>query len=122
MLQKYGKNRLTSKQLLNHDFIIGDYHTFCRVDNNNNNFNHKNINIQIVSNNINPPRNKKIINSNPNYNHNFKDKFDINNDIYKKYICIGCGDKINDIKFKCSICHSLIFVLKLDIKNIIILS
>jgi serine/threonine protein kinase len=33
MLQKDGYNRLSASQLLNHDFIIRDYHSFTKYSN-----------------------------------------------------------------------------------------
>ena len=52
MLQKEGINRLSASQLLNHDFIIGDYHNFTKYNNGNN-----------KKNNYNPVENKNLQNS-----------------------------------------------------------
>ena len=106
MLQKEGINRLTAKQLLNHEFIIGDYHTFIRADINQINFNNRNQHNNIIR-----------CNSNYDYNYNIKkmlgDKINnkINNKIIinSKFKCVGCGKNLNDcIIYKCLKCYSLI--------------
>ena len=93
MLQKDGINKLSSSQLLNHDFIKGDYHNFTKytneIDINNNNLDkeksnlHKSFNLQT--------NNLKLKDS------TFK------NDSNK--ICNKCGKNIiNNLVYKCEEC------------------
>ena len=96
MLRKEGINRLSASQLLNHEFIIGDYHYFNM---------YKKKEVLIINNNVPPLKinQNNIINKNNNMN-NKLDKIVINDPInYKK--CNGCGLKcIFDIYYKCLEC------------------
>ena len=92
MLKKEGIDRDSTSQLLNHEFIIGDYHNFSM---------YKKEKILIIKNNV-PPFN---INQNNVINNNNNNKKKIINQPmdYKK--CNGCGQKcIFDIYYKCLEC------------------
>ena len=62
MLKKDGINRLSASQLLNHPFIIGDYHYFTKYINepNINNNNYLNNQNKIIINTVNPQYNQKL--------------------------------------------------------------
>ena len=92
MLQKHGINRLSASQLLNHPFIIGDYHYFTKYKNelnaNNNNYLYQN---NIILNTVNPQYNQKL---RLNYSTTFEK------------ICDGCGENlINEYIYKCNKCY-----------------
>ena len=99
MLKKEGIDRLSTSQLLNHEFIIGDYHNFSQ---------YKKEQILIINNNV-PPfninQNNKINNINNN-NIIMKNAKIVNiNGLIKLKNCNGCGQKcIYDIYYKCMVC------------------
>ena len=103
MLRKEGINRLSVTELLNHEFIIGDYHKFKR-------YNHnaiENNNIAIVP----PPLEMKQILHNETFMNNHKNRPNITpNETRHNFndICIGCGKNIIDIVYKCTQCFGLI--------------
>ena len=136
MLRKEGINRLSASQLLNHDFIILNYHNFNmyykeKVNNNNNiplikknnNNNHNNI-IPFVNgnnnNNHNHNNNIPFVNgiNNNNHNHNkiiFKkeNKKMLNKNNFIPVIqekCNGCGDQtFHSILYKCMECADVVY-------------
>jgi serine/threonine protein kinase len=89
MLRKQGINRLTVTELLNHEFIVGDYHKFKHYDINQNNnvirINSIPNNDKILFNNKNANNNNKIIYNNAKANKNLnlivENSNQINNDI-----------------------------------------
>ena len=92
MLQKDGINRLSASQLLNHPFIIGDYHYFTKYSNG----------ININKNNLN--QNKIFPNKTVNLQHNQKLKLNYSTGFEK--ICNECKKNlINDYIYKCDECY-----------------
>ena len=121
MLKRQGINRLTATELLNHEFIVGDYHNFKRYDENTNkvinnlpNNNNKNMTDKI---NVNPNYNiatnkinmKRSATEPYNNNKNIKilNKFKMFPYINFSPICVGCGKNITDAMYKCSVCFGL---------------
>ena len=118
MLKEFGNDRSTSTQLLNHEFIVGDYHKFTHYDININN--NKNLNINInnnnknIFNNINGNVNENLVINNNNIkrsatepNYDNKDatlmgQFNMAPPCIKLTICVGCDKNISDFIYKCS--------------------
>ena len=111
MLRKDGINRLSASELLNHEFIILNYHNFnmynlkkCNIlnfnENNNNKNNNNNINYY-NNNNIIFKRDNKIKINNPPQNNIYP---------FKQEKCNGCGDQIFHLIFyKCTECADVIY-------------
>ena len=108
MLKEFGNDRSTSTQLLNHEFIVGDYHKFTHYDININN--NKNLNININNNNKNIFNNIKRSATEPNYDNKdatLMGQFNMAHPCIKLTICVECGKNISDFIYNCSKCFRL---------------
>ena len=111
MLKKEGINRLSATQLLNHEFIIGDYHKFIKYNNKINKVVPKEQNK--IINIIVPREQKQLVYNGSSNNIFYKNKLKLNispkkDEHNSNEICIGCGKYINDILYKCTVCYGVI--------------
>ena len=118
MLKKDGFNRYSTSQLLNHEFIVNDYHTFHKYNNgniyniNNNNgqllYNKNNNKNNFNNNNVKffkKINNNKIKNKNNDINRNITPFINI---VFEK--CNGCNLKsIFEIIYKCTECADVLY-------------
>ena len=115
MLKKNGINRLTATELLNHEFIVGNYNKIKQNDIKINNYkknNNINLNnhIKIFNNNINGNvnlNNLKHCLTEPNYVNKdiiLMDKFKMAPKPNFNPFCAGCNQSLSSVIYKCSVC------------------
>ena len=107
MLRKQGINRLTATELLNNEFIVGDYRKFKHYDVNTNNNNNLLNNINANNNSIINKNIMKHCSTEPNYDNKIMNKFNMVPKNNYNPICVGCGKNIKDFIYKCSSCFGL---------------